>query len=108
MKHILFTLALTAAAAMATEAQPAQILADSPNPQRYLYGATRVPGTVKLKLLIDHNGKLRRVEVLEGRPELVASAIRMMYDYRFAPAQADGKPVASDMNIDLNFRFDNQ
>ena len=105
MKSTILTLALASASLFGNETKPAQIIADSPNPQRYLYGVARVPGSVKLKLDIDETGKLRHVKVIKGSPELVPSAVRMAYDYKFAAAQVDGKNVPGQLELDLNFRF---
>jgi hypothetical protein len=105
MKNILITLALATTSMFANEPTPAKIVEDTPYPQRYMYGVTRIPGTVKLKLRIDEQGKLRHVDALKGRPDLVASAIRMVHDYKYAAAASNGQRVASDMEVELNFRF---
>lgn len=105
MTRTLLTLTLATASFFATETKPAQILADSPHPQRYLYGFARVPGSVVLQLDIDANGKLRNVKVVRGSGALVPSAVRMVHDYKFAAAQVDGKAVPGKLELDFNFRF---
>ncbi len=105
MKSIIFGVAIAAATLLGKDDKPAQILVDSLNPGQYMQGSNRVPGMVKLKLDIDENGKLRNVKALKGRPDLVGPAFRMLKDYRFAPAESDGKPVKSALDLELNFRF---
>lgn len=105
MKNLILTLTLASAALFAVDTKPPEILSDSPNPQRYLYGATRIPGSVKLKLTVDESGKLSSVKVLEGRPELAASAIRMVHDYKFAPATAGNHNVRAELDVEFHFRF---
>ena len=92
------------ALALAADITPAQLKQDAPDPKRYLYGVARIEGKVKMRLIIDDTGKVRSVKVLQGRPELVAPAVRMVHDYRYAPAQLEGRPVASDLEVELNFR----
>jgi hypothetical protein len=105
MKFTLLALTLASASLFAAQTKPAEVLADSPNPQRYLYGVTRNPGSVRLLLDIDSTGKLRHVKVLKGTPDLVPSAVRMAHDYKFAAAQVDGKNVPAQLELDLHFRF---
>jgi hypothetical protein len=105
MKSTIFVFAVTAATLCGQDVKPAQILSDSMHPERYLHGVTRTPGTVKLHLEIDENGKLRSAKALKGRPELVGPAFKMLRDYKFAPAESEGKPLRSALDLELNFRF---
>ncbi len=105
MKSLITSLALAASTLLAADVTPAQFLNDSPSPERYLYGVTRTPGAVKMRIHIDDRGKVRNVQVKEGRTELVAAAIRMVMDYRYQPAQSEGHAVQSDLDLELNFRF---
>ena len=105
MKSTIFALTLAAATLCSQDLKPAQIVSDSMHPERYLHGVTRTPGTVKLQLDIDENGKLRAAKALKGRPELVGPAFKMLRDYKFAPAQSEGKPLRSALDLELNFRF---
>ena len=74
MKSTIFALALSAVTLCGQDRKPAQIVADSMHPERYLYGTTRIPGMVKLHLDIDETGRLRDVKALKGRPDLVSPA----------------------------------
>lgn len=106
MKTIFATLAIATTTMFAAEQiKPAEILADSPRSGSYLYGVAKTPGAVKLNVHLDAAGKIRRVEPISGRPELVAAAIRMVYDYKFAAAQRNGVGVPSTLPVDLHFNF---
>ncbi|MCX6614267.1 MAG: energy transducer TonB [Acidobacteria bacterium] len=105
MKSTIFALALAAATLCGQDLKPAQILTDSMHPERYLHGVARTPGTVKLHLDIDETGKLRAARAMSGRPDLVGPAFKMLRDYKFAPAQSEGKPFRSALDLELNFRF---
>ena len=105
MKSTIFALALVAATLCGQDLKPAQIISDSMHPERYMHGVTRTPGTVKLRLDIDETGKMRAVRAINGRPELVGPAYKMLKDYKFAPAQSEGKPFRSSLDLELNFRF---
>jgi hypothetical protein len=106
MKTFIAIFAVAAATLLAGELiKPAEILADSPKSASYLHGVAKLPGAVKLNVHLDAAGKIRRVEPISGRPELVAAAIRMVYDYKFAAAQHNGVGVPSTLPVDLHFKF---
>lgn len=66
----------------------------------------RVQGVVILRIVVDTEGAVRRVEVLKGLPmglsEAAEAAVRR---WRFAPATLDGEPVVVDYNVTVNFRL---
>jgi TonB family protein len=92
------------ALALAGEMTPAQLKQDAIHPQRYLYGVAQREGKVSLNLIIDDQGKVRSVKALEGHPELVDAARRMAFDYRYTPAQVDGRATASELRLEIHFR----
>ena len=52
-------------------------------------------GSVLLLFVIDANGKVPYAEVLESVPALDGAAIEAAKEWRFKPAQAAGRPVAT-------------
>jgi protein TonB len=55
----------------------------------------KVEGTVKLEILIDASGRVRRATVLQSIPMLDAAAVDAVLQWVFAPATKDGRPVAT-------------
>ena len=66
-------------------------------------------GTVLLEIDVDENGRPRSVKVLEtsGRTILDQSALKSVKRWLFNPATRDGKPVASTMTVNIEFKFEN-
>ncbi len=62
-------------------------------------------GGVRLRLAIDRDGIPRRVRVLRGAPELAESAVAAARQWKFEPARLDGKPVAFDYSLIVNFNL---
>jgi len=60
-------------------------------------------GEVRLELRIDRDGIPRRIRVLRGSPELSESAIAAAEQWRFEPASLDGRAVAFDYRLTVNF-----
>ena len=55
----------------------------------------KVEGTVKLQILIDANGRVRAMTVVESVPMLDDAAKDAVRQWVFAPATKDGRPVAT-------------
>lgn len=75
---------------------------------RYTHAASdaRVSGTVKLALTVDAKGVPEWVEVVRplgyGLDENAIAAVRQ---WRFAPATDNGKPVARDCDVEIEFNL---
>ena len=70
--------------------------------------AAEEEATLNLRLTIDKSGRVVGVEPI-GRADavFVAAARRhLLAHWRYAPATADGLPVASTLNITLRFQLD--
>ena len=66
----------------------------------------RLEGTVALDVLIDDQGKVRQVSVIEGPAIFRSGAIEAMKKFRFRPASVDGKPVAVRIRYSLKFELE--
>ena len=68
--------------------------------------ASKVTGTVVLRLVVDAAGMPRSIRVTRplgfGLDEM---AVRAVEEWRFKPAERDGVPVAVQMNIEVTFRL---
>jgi protein TonB len=66
----------------------------------------QLEGAVALDVLIDDQGLVRQVNVIEG-PEIFRSgAIEAMKKFRFKPAKVEGKAVAVRIRYTLNFKLE--
>jgi len=67
----------------------------------------RLEGAVVLSLLINTDGRVADVAVLEGLPfGLTESAAAAVRQWRFQPGLRDGRPVAIDYNLTIRFQLD--
>ena len=64
-------------------------------------------GVVRVELLVDPNGRVVDVRVLEssGFSTLDAEAVKTVRDWRFRPAQRAGVPVAGSITTAVHFRL---
>jgi TonB family protein len=63
-------------------------------------------GVVKVKVLIDEEGKVVNAQVVSGNPLLRESALEAARKARFTPVQKAGKPAKARGTITYNFVFD--
>ena len=65
-------------------------------------------GVVRVELLVDPNGRVVDVRVLEssGFSTLDAEAVQTVRDWRFRPAQRAGVPVAGSITTAVHFRLE--
>jgi TonB family protein len=61
-------------------------------------------GTVVLAVVIDERGIPAYIEVLRSPKELGGKAVEAVSLWRFEPAMRDGVPVATRVNVEVNFR----
>ncbi|WP_243287525.1 energy transducer TonB [Geothrix terrae] len=64
-----------------------------------------VQGTVVLMMVVDESGVPMQVRVLDGHPALQDAALQAARQWRFEPAQMDGRPVVASFRLTLNFRL---
>jgi TonB family protein len=63
-----------------------------------------VSGTVALRATVTPNGLPTQIEVVRGiRPDLNEAARAALGKWRFQPGTADGRPVASQVNVEISF-----
>lgn len=68
--------------------------------------AQGISGVVKLEALIDKNGRVRKVEILESAGRLFDEAAKQaMMKSTFYPAQVDGEAVAVLLRLPVKFRL---
>ena len=58
-----------------------------------------------LRLIVGGNGVPREIGVVRSlSPDLDAAAVDAVAKWKFAPATKDGKPVTSQINVEVSFR----
>ena len=63
-------------------------------------------GVVLVNLIVDQNGNPQNVHVLRGvGMGLDGKAVAAVKQYRFKPAKEAGKPVAVELNVEVNFQI---
>lgn len=68
--------------------------------------AAKIEGTVILAVNINEKGKVTAVKVLNSLDKgLDRKAINAVKKWKFEPATVDGKPVATEMNVSVDFRL---
>jgi periplasmic protein TonB len=63
----------------------------------------RIEGTVVLHAIISKTGDIDSVEVVSGHPALAPAAIEAVKQWKYKPYLLNGKPVAVDTQILVNF-----
>jgi periplasmic protein TonB len=63
----------------------------------------RISGTVRLHAIIDKDGSVIQLEVVQGHPLLVQSALDAVRQWRYQPTMLNGEPVQVDTTVDVVF-----
>ena len=64
-----------------------------------------IEGTVRLKIIIAKDGRVRDLKVLSGEPVLVNASTEAVRKWRYQPMVIDGKPVSVVTTVTLEFRL---
>jgi TonB family protein len=66
----------------------------------------KIDGTVVLNVIVGSDGKVRDIHVARSlKPELDEAAITAIRQWEFQPGTYLGKPVATKVNVEMNFRL---
>lgn len=65
----------------------------------------RIQGDVVLEAVLDANGRVRQLKVVDGHPLLAPSALRAVQQWVYEPTYLNGRPVAISMQITVKFRL---
>lgn len=108
MRKAILALVISSASIWAAATEPVRITRYTNVHPTMLGNAARTEGKVELQLDIDEKGHLKATRVVKGRADLVHAALQTVRTWRFAPATQDGRAVRSNLNLILNFDFDNR
>jgi TonB family protein len=83
---------------------PPTLVRDSPAKYPEALAGERVAGVVRLELLVDEQGEVAEVVLVQGtHPLLDAAALHAASSLRFTPARVDGQPVPVRLNFEYRF-----
>lgn len=90
------------------EAEPPEPAEDNATPEYpEAARATGVESVVVLKVVIEKNGTVGRIQVLKGEEPFVAAALAAVKTWKYTPATLDGSPIATFKIIKVPFRLRN-
>ncbi len=67
--------------------------------------ASRVEGRVRLDCVIDEQGRVSAVSVLDGHPLFDAAAIAAVRQWRYSPTLLNGEAVSVQLEVTVDFRL---
>ncbi len=86
--------------------QPAKFLSGTDPDYSESAREKNIEGTVILSVAVYEKGKVTSVKVVNPlESSLDRRAVRAVKHWRFSPATLDGKPVASEFNVSVDFRL---
>lgn len=87
------------------EAQPPQLIYGPPPEYPKLASAEHIQGDVQIDAVVDANGNVIQMRVLNGPPLLVNAALQAVGNWKYKPTCFDGVPYAVEMTVDVAFRL---
>jgi periplasmic protein TonB len=64
-----------------------------------------IEGSVVISAVIDEAGRVTNTKVISGANVLRSAALDAVSKWRYQPAVSNGKPIATQLNITLEFRL---
>jgi TonB family protein len=66
--------------------------------------AMKLEGTVRVRVVVDENGKVIAAQIVRGHPQLREPSLKAARESTYMPARLDGKPVKFIETVTFNFR----
>lgn len=66
----------------------------------------RIEGVVRVRITVDALGRVAGAEALDGPSALRASAVQAVRQWLYRPAQLNGEPVTTSLQVNVAFRLD--
>ncbi len=85
--------------------QPAILLTQVPPVYPPPAKANRIEGVVSLRLRIDKEGRVAKIDVMKGDPNLVQAAVDAARQWRYKPGTLGGQLVESDAIVGVEFKL---
>jgi protein TonB len=86
------------------DVKPAKLLKSVPPVYPEIARSQHVSGNVQIDALIDGDGNVSSMKVLSGPTLLHQSALSALKQWKYQPAELDGKPTAMHLTVTIQFR----
>jgi protein TonB len=67
----------------------------------------RIQGTVVVDAVIDEKGNVVQARAVSGHPALIDAALKAVLQWKYEPTSLNGQPVAVELEVQVNFNFNN-
>lgn len=91
--------------ALGGDVKPAKLLSSAPPVYPALARAQHVAGNVTIDALIDANGRVTSMKVISGPVLLQQAAMDALRQWKYQPANLDGKAVPMHLTVTIQFRL---
>jgi protein TonB len=86
------------------EVKPAKLIKSVPPVYPDMARTQRVSGNVQIDTLIEEDGNVGTMKILSGPPLLHQAALNAVKQWKFQPAELDGKPTSMHLTVTVQFR----
>ena len=86
------------------DVKPAHLIKSVPPVYPDMARNQRVSGDVQIDALIDAEGNVSSMKVLSGSPLLHQAALNALKQWKYQPAELDGKPTSMHLTVTIQFR----
>jgi protein TonB len=86
------------------DVKPAKLIKSVPPAYPQMAKSQHVSGNVQIDALIDADGNVSAMKVLSGPALLREAALQSLKQWKYQPAELDGKPTAMHLTVTLQFR----
>jgi protein TonB len=87
------------------DVKPAQLIKSVPPLYPTLAKTQHISGSVKIDALIDASGNVSSMTVISGPAMLHQAALSAVKQWRYQPAELDGKPTSMHLTVMVQFRL---
>jgi TonB family protein len=88
---------------VAASDQARQLIESTPAVYPPLARQARIQGSVRLRVVIGLDGRVKSTKLVHGHPLLVPPALEAAKSWIYRPALVNGKPVEVETDVDVNF-----
>ena len=86
------------------DVKPAKLLKSVPPVYPEMARNQHLSGNVQIDALIDPDGNVSSMKVLSGPTLLHQSALNALKQWKYQPAELDGKPTSMHLTVTIQFR----
>ncbi len=87
------------------DVKAARLISSAPPIYPAIARTQRLGGNVLIDALVDATGKITSMKIVSGPPLLQQAAMDSLRQWKYEPAQLDGKPVATHLTVTIQFKL---